>query len=93
MLHVQEVRGQSTLGGIGINTSTLALLLSASIGSRALGVQTMLDLADQMIRHGGQINCGGFTVDHIVDMLNVCLAQFGDVSLNTHQPEEDLRHD
>jgi hypothetical protein len=24
-------------------------------------------------------------------MFNVCLAEFGDVGLKTHQPEEDLR--
>lgn len=90
VLHVQEVRGQGTLGCIRIDGCALALLRCLGLGARALGVKTTLKLTSQVGRDSGQVDKGRFAIDHAVGMFNVCFGEVGDVGLKSHQPHEHL---
>jgi hypothetical protein len=91
VLHVQEEGSQGTLGRIGVDGGALALL-----GTTGLGLGTGAACAvGEVLTHqargaNGKLNGGIAALGDVVDVLDVGLAEIGDVGLHLHQAHDDL---
>jgi len=91
VLHVQEVRGERTLGRIRVYGGTLAPLATSSLrlGAGTAGARNGVKVA-HADGHGREIDGGGGAIDNIVDMLDIGLAEFSNLSLEGHAPHDYL---
>ena len=91
VLHVEEVRGERTLGRIRVHGRALALLATAGfrLGAGGTGARSEVKVA-HADGHGREIDGGGGAVDDIVDVLDIGLAEISDLGLERHAPHDDL---
>lgn len=96
MLHVQEVRGQGTLGCVRVRRSALALLLLANLGlgARAAGAgaqQSILQKRSSDVAGVAQVKGRETRVQHSVGMVDISASQIRDGRLQIRQADQNLR--
>jgi hypothetical protein len=95
MLHVQEVRGQGTLGCVRVRRSALALLLLANLGlgARAAGARTQQSILQERssdVASVAQVQRRETRVQHSVGMVDIGASQIGDRGLQIRQADKNL---
>lgn len=92
-LQEQEVWSQSPLGRVWVSGSALAFLGPASfgLGTRAGDTHArIVKVTGHVERKGSHVDGSRAAIDDTVGMLDVGLAQVGNVGLEGHQSHDDL---
>lgn len=91
VLHVQEVGGEGTLRGVGVDGCALALLGTTGLGLGAGAAGTEGNVMGRESRGtNGEFNGSIATLRNVVHVLDVGLAQVRNVGLHLHQAHDNL---
>jgi hypothetical protein len=92
VLHVQEERGQSTLGGIRVRLCALALslVLASSRGGGDGAEKATLPETSGEVGECGKVDIGSILAKNRVGVVDVCARQFKGSSLQLRQAGKNL---